>query len=167
MVLEIRTFDDPVLRRKSKAVTKIGPRIRALLDEMAETMYKAEGVGLAAPQVGISKRIIVVDVGEGLLELINPEVTVTEGRQAGTEGCLSLPGLIGEVVRAERATIEGQDRRGRKVWVEADGLLARALLHEIDHLDGVLFTDRALRVEKIEVDGDQETGKPGPGGEKP
>ncbi|MBE3563638.1 MAG: peptide deformylase [Hydrogenibacillus schlegelii] len=134
---------DPVLRQVARPVAKITPAIERLLDDLAETMYAADGVGLAAPQVGISKRIAVVDVGEGLIELINPEVLETSGEQDGPEGCLSIPGVFGDVIRPARVRVRAQNRRGEWFEVEGEGLLARALLHEIDHLNGVLFIDRA------------------------
>jgi len=145
-LLEIRTVGDPVLRRKAKPVRNVNRAVRALLDDMLATMYAADGVGLAAPQVGVSKRIIVIDVGDGPVEVINPEIVSAEGEESGTEGCLSVPGKAGEVRRAARVRVTGLDRTGRRVWHEAEGLFARAFQHEIDHLDGILFTDRADRV---------------------
>ncbi|HEY8448933.1 MAG TPA: methionyl-tRNA formyltransferase [Bacillota bacterium] len=138
-----------VLRRVAEPVRRITRSIARLLDDMLATMYAADGVGLAAPQVGVSKRIIVVDVGDGPIELINPELTRAEGSEVATEGCLSIPELVGEVERAARVVVTGLDRHGRKRWVEGEGLLARALQHEIDHLNGVLFTDRARRVFEV------------------
>lgn len=143
---EIRRVGDPVLRMKAREVRKIGPSLRELVDDMLETMYDAKGVGLAAPQVGVSKRIIVLDVGRGPLALFNPELIRSEGEIVGTEGCLSVPGLVGEVKRAARVMVTGLDREGRRIWVEGEDLLARALQHEIDHLEGVLFLDRALEI---------------------
>lgn len=144
-VFKIVTLGDPILREKARPVEKITPRIHRLLDNMAETMYAAPGVGLAAPQIGVSKRIIVVDVGEGLIELINPEILVAEGEEIGVEGCLSIPGVQGEVPRAAVVVVKGQDRYGQTKELKAQGLLARALQHEIDHLDGVLFIDKVVR----------------------
>lgn len=143
-VYKIVEIGDPILRQKARPVKKITPNILKLLDNMADTMYHAQGVGLAAPQIGVSKRVIVVDTGEGLLELINPEVLWEEGEQVGTEGCLSVPGVTREVKRALRVRVKGWDRHGKDIEVEGEKLLARALLHEIDHLNGVLFIDRAL-----------------------
>jgi peptide deformylase len=139
---------DPVLRQKAKPVTKITPNIHKLLDDMAETMYDAEGVGLAAPQIGILKRVIVMDVGDehGLIELINPEIIEREGEQFGPEGCLSIPGLLGDVRRAMKATVRGLDRNGNEVTITGTELLARCIQHEVDHLNGVLFTDLAENV---------------------
>ncbi|OUM87721.1 MAG: peptide deformylase [Bacillus thermozeamaize] len=132
---------DPILRQVSQEVRRITPNIHKLLDDMAETMYDAGGVGLAAVQVGVLKRVVVIDVGEGLIELINPVITSREGEQIGPEGCLSIPGLVGEVKRAMRCTVEALNRHGEPIVVEGEGYLARALQHEIDHLNGILFTD--------------------------
>lgn len=142
---------DEVLHKTAKTVTKITPNVQKLLDDMADTMYDAEGVGLAAPQVGILKRLIVVDADEehGLIKMINPEIVSTEGEQFGPEGCLSIPGLNGDVRRAETVTVRGLDREGKEITVTANGLLARAFQHEIDHLNGVLFTDIAEKLYDI------------------
>ncbi|MCL9660406.1 peptide deformylase [Paenibacillus hunanensis] len=139
---------DEVLHKKAKEITKITPNVQKLLTDMAETMYDADGVGLAAPQVGILKRAIVVDVGDehGLIELINPEIVASSGEQLGSEGCLSIPALNGEVRRAMEVTVKGLDRDGNEITITGRELLARALQHEIDHLNGVLFTDIAERV---------------------
>jgi len=134
---------DPILRETSKPVKEITPRIHKLLDDMAETMYEAEGVGLAAPQIAILKRVIVIDIGEGLIELINPEIIEKDGEQIGPEGCLSIPGVLGRVRRAEQVKVRALDRHGKEYVIEGTGLLARAFQHEIDHLNGVLFTDLA------------------------
>lgn len=143
--------DADVLRKKAKPVRHVNRHIRQLLDSLAVTMYAADGVGLAAPQVGISQRLLVVDAGDahGLIELVNPEVVEGNGEQTAMEGCLSIPGYTGEVTRAEKVRVRGLDRDGRERWVDGEGYLARALLHEIDHLDGVLFTDRATRVVEV------------------
>ena len=135
---------DDVLRKKSKPVEKIDKRILELLDDMAETMRHADGVGLAAPQVGILRRVVVIDVGEGLIELINPEIIETSGQQRGAEGCLSIPGVRGEVIRPEKVRVKALNRKGEQIEITGTGLLARALCHEIDHLDGVLFIDKAV-----------------------
>ncbi|PWW06212.1 peptide deformylase [Paenibacillus cellulosilyticus] len=139
---------DPVLREVAKEVTKFTPNLHKLLTDMAATMYDAEGVGLAAPQVGISKRVIVVDVGDerGLIEMVNPVITHSEGDQYGPEGCLSIPNLNGDVSRFNRVVVAGQDRNGNPFEVDAVGYLARAFQHEIDHLNGILFTDIAENV---------------------
>lgn len=137
---------DPILRQKSKPVPKITPNIHKLLDNMADTMYDARGVGLAAVQIGILKRVIIVDIGEEdgqLYELINPEIVQSSGEQIGPEGCLSIPGLNGDVKRFDHITIKGLNRDGEEVVIEAEGYLARAFQHEVDHLNGVLFTDIA------------------------
>lgn len=134
---------DPILRQKSKEVKEITPNILKLLDDMAETMYDAPGVGLAAVQVGILKRLVVIDVGDGLIELINPVIVSKEGEQTGPEGCLSIPGVTGEVTRAYKCTVEALNRHGEKIVIEGEGYLARAIQHEVDHLNGILFTDLA------------------------
>jgi peptide deformylase len=136
---------DPVLREEAKEVTKFNANLQKLLRDMADTMYDAEGVGLAAPQVGILKRAIVVDIGDdnGLIEMVNPEIVEREGEQLGPEGCLSIPGLSGDVRRAQRIKVKGFDRDGNVFTVEAADFLARAFQHEIDHLNGVLFIDIA------------------------
>jgi len=142
---------DPVLREVAKEVTKFNPNLQKLLKDMAETMYDAEGVGLAAPQIGILKRIIVVDVGDdnGLIEMVNPVIVEQDGEQIGPEGCLSIPHLNGEVRRADRVVVEGQNAAGEHFKVEASGFLARAFQHEVDHLNGILFTDIAESVYDI------------------
>jgi peptide deformylase len=140
---------DPVLRETAKPVAKINASIHKLLNDMAETMYDAHGVGLAAPQIGILKRVIVMDCGEeygGLIELINPEIISREGEQFGPEGCLSIPGLSGDVRRAEKCAVKGLDRDGNEIVVEGTELLARCIQHEVDHLNGILFTDLAESV---------------------
>ena len=147
-VLPIRREGDPVLKQHAKEVTKITKDIKKLLDDMAETMYEAEGVGLAAPQIGKSIRVVVIDVGHGIIELINPIIIAQEGLEKGTEGCLSIPGTYGEVCRSARVVVEAYDRSGRKIQIEGEGLLARALQHEIDHLEGILFVDRAEKLKR-------------------
>jgi len=135
---------DPTLRKKSRQVDNINDRILILIDDMIETMYKADGVGLAAPQVGVLKRIVVLDIGEGIIVLINPEIIEQKGEQIETEGCLSIPGISGEVKRPEHVKVRGLDRKGKIIEIQGSNLLARAICHEIDHLDGVLFTDRVV-----------------------
>lgn len=153
---------DPILRQKSKPVPKITPNIHKLLDNMADTMYDAQGVGLAAVQIGILKRVIIVDIGgqedeEGqLYELINPEIIASSGEQIGPEGCLSIPGLNGDVKRADHITIKGLDRDGHELVIHAEGYLARAFQHEIDHLNGILFTDIAETIYERELLTDDE-----------
>jgi peptide deformylase len=141
----IRKDGDEILRKRSKEINVINDRIVTLLKDMAETMYKSDGVGLAAPQVGILRRAIVIDVGEGLLELINPVIKKCQGEVIDIEGCLSVPGIFGEVPRPEAVVIEALNASGEKVVIEGKGLLARALCHEIDHLEGVLFKDKVIR----------------------
>ena len=142
----IKKNDDPVLREVSKPVKNINSNVIKLLEDMAETMYDAEGVGLAAPQVGILKRVVVIDIGEGLIEFINPEMIEKSGEQTGPEGCLSFPGLSGEVCRADYVKVKALDRHGAEFTIEAEGFLARALQHEIDHLNGVVFLDHADQI---------------------
>lgn len=141
MIRKIVAVPEPVLRETARPVKKISKEIRSLIKDMAETMYANNGVGLAAPQIGISKRIIVVDVGDGLLSLINPVIVAAAGKQRDIEGCLSIPGESGYVTRAEKVTVEGLNPGGQVIRVNAEGLLARALQHEIDHLNGILFID--------------------------
>ncbi|EPY10171.1 MULTISPECIES: peptide deformylase [Paenibacillus] len=146
---------DEVLHQIAKEVPKITPNIQKLLTDMADTMYHAEGVGLAAPQIGILKRVIVVDVGDehGLIEMVNPVILSAEGEQLGPEGCLSIPGINGDVLRHQKITVKGLDRNGREITVEAEDFLARAFQHEIDHLNGVLFTEIAERVYEVPREG--------------
>ncbi|MGI6128841.1 MAG: peptide deformylase [bacterium] len=142
--LHIRLFGDPVLRQKAQPVTKIDTELRRLLQSMATVMYEAEGVGLAAPQVGILERVVVIDVGDGLLALINPEIITKEGEEElGVEGCLSLPGIVGDVSRNNKVKVRALNIDGEELEIEGKGLLARAFQHELDHLDGVLFIDKA------------------------
>lgn len=153
LVLEIRKFGDPILRKQSFPLKRITKEMLTLADNMLETMYAAEGVGLAAPQVGIPVRLIVVDVGDGPMVLFNPRIVRSAGEATAREGCLSLPGVTGEVVRADRVTVEALGRNGQGVRrVEGEGLLARALQHEIDHLDGILFTDKATNIVEEQAD---------------
>jgi len=141
-VLEIVTYPAPILLNKAQPVSRVTRRVRRLARDMLETMYDAPGVGLAAPQVGVRQRVIVVDVAEEPIVLINPDITAAEGEQVGLEGCLSLPDLVGEVPRAEWVVARGLDRYGRPLTLEGEGLLARALQHEVDHLNGILFIAR-------------------------
>ena len=139
----IRIQGDELLGKRSREITEINERILTLLDDMAETMYKAEGVGLAAPQVGILRRYCIVDVGDGLVELINPVIIEKSGEQTADEGCLSIPGKYKPVSRPMKVTVRAQDRNGNTFTVSGEGLKARAFCHEIDHLDGILYIDRA------------------------
>ena len=139
----IRTLGDDVLRKRCKEVTSITPSVITLLNDMADTMYEANGVGLAAPQVGILKRIVVIDVGDGIVELINPVILEMKGEQTDEEGCLSLPERSAPVTRAMYTKVKAVNRDGYEFIIEGEGLMARALQHEIDHLDGILYIDRA------------------------
>ena len=145
-IRNIMIDDDPVLRRKARRVEKIDQRLLILLEDMAETMRKADGVGLAAPQVGVLKRVVVIETDEGILEMINPEIVETEGESIATEGCLSLPGRAGKVPRPGWVRAKYLDRDGNQMEIEADDLIARAICHETDHLNGVLFIDRAVEM---------------------
>ena len=139
---------DDTLRRKCKEQTKFDRHLAQLLDDMADTMYAAEGVGLAAPQVGVLRRVAVIDISEDhsdLLELVNPVITAQSGTQCGREGCLSLPGRQAVVTRPDKVTVQAFDRNGEPFEVEAEGFLARAVCHELDHLDGVLYIDKMDR----------------------
>ena len=142
----IRENGDPVLRKKARAVEMVDNKVKILVDDMVETMYDADGVGLAAPQIGILKRIIVVDIYDetGVKVLINPEIIESKGEQIEIEGCLSVPGESGTVKRPAFVKVKGLNREGVEVIYEADDLLARAFCHEIDHLNGVLFIDKVI-----------------------
>jgi peptide deformylase len=158
-VLPILTQEAPILRQKAKRVGRVDDSIRKLIDDMVETMIAAPGVGLAAPQVGVGLRVIVFKTDQNLHVLVNPEMVKREGEQVGMEGCLSVPGYVGEVKRALRVVARGLNRQGKPVRVKGDGLLARAIQHEIDHLDGILFTDRLTRLEtlrKVEPEKEEE-----------
>ncbi len=144
--LQIMIAGDPVLRDVAKPVERIDKKLHRLLKDMAETMYAADGVGLAAPQVGVSKRVVVIDVGDGLYELINPVIVKKEGQVLGSEGCLSVPDYEGEVERAEYVECEFTDKTGQRMLLSASGLLAICIQHELDHLDGVLFIDKAKTI---------------------
>lgn len=141
-IRQVRTDEDPILRKKSKPVKKITPGTLMLLDDMKDTMEVEYGVGLAAPQVGSLRRIFIVDVGEGLMEFINPEIIEESGEQIGSEGCLSVPGKSGIVCRANHVKIKALNRDGEEFIVEGQELMARAMLHELDHLEGTLFIDK-------------------------
>jgi peptide deformylase len=152
-ILEIRTYPDPILAQKAKPIENIDDSIRCLLDDMAETMYAAPGVGLAAPQVGVSLRAIVADAsprveGEKLIKLVNPIVTFAEGSSVCEEGCLSVPGFEASVTRSEKVVIEGYNENGKPIKIETDTFLATVLQHEIDHLEGILFIDHLGRLKR-------------------
>ncbi|MHB9134651.1 MAG: peptide deformylase [Armatimonadota bacterium] len=144
MPLLIVEYPVPVLRKRTAPVERITPELQEFLREMGDMMYAANGVGLAAPQVGIALRMIVVDAGNGLQMLINPQIISREGSQTGPEGCLSLPGLFGDVTRAQHVVVRAVNLRGKKITLSGDDLWARAMQHEIDHLDGILFTDKVI-----------------------
>ena len=144
-IRKIVEIGDEKLRKQCKPVEKFDLRLRILLKDMADTMYKANGVGLAAPQVGILKRVVVVDIGEGLIEMVNPEIIHFEGEQSGPEGCLSIPGRSGVVTRPNVVTVRFLDRNGDEYEATAEGFLARAFCHELDHLDGVMYVDKMDR----------------------
>ncbi len=137
---------DDVLRKTARPVIEFNKRLHILLDDMAETMYETNGVGLAANQVGVLRRVVVIDVGDGLIELVNPEITEKSGNQQEVEGCLSSPGEYGITSRPMKVTVEAFDRFGNEVKYEGEGLLARAFCHELDHLDGILFKDNVVRM---------------------
>jgi len=150
-MLEVRLLGDPVLRQRADEVEQFDDELRRLAEDMLETMYESEGIGLAGPQVGVLKRLFVMDVREEDSEarvVVNPVVVEAEGAERGEEGCLSLPGLIGTVERAARIVMEAQDLDGNPVRIEASGLTARCMLHETDHLDGILFIDRLSPIKR-------------------
>lgn len=142
-IRNIRKDGDEILRKISKPVEKMTPRLEELIDDMIETMKHADGVGLAAPQVGVLRRIIVLDIDEKEYVLINPEIVQEDGQQCGQEGCLSIPGIYMNVTRPNRVEVKALDREMKEITIEGTGLLARALCHEIDHLNGILFRDIA------------------------
>ena len=140
----VKLGEDDVLRKRARKVEKFDKRLHVLLDDMADTMYEADGAGLAAPQVGILKRVVVIDVGEGLIELVNPEIIASEGTQMCIEGCLSVPGKRGRVERPALVRVHAQDRDGNHIELEGEEFLANALCHELDHLDGIVYVDKML-----------------------
>ena len=143
-IRQIRYEDDEILRKKSRIVDKIDDRIRVLAEDLIDTMREEDGVGLAAPQVGVLKRVVVVDIGEGPITLINPEIVSEEGEDIDDEGCLSVPGKSGKVMRPKKVKVRFTDIDGQEQEVEGEDLLARAFCHEIDHLEGILYTDKVL-----------------------
>lgn len=159
---KIVKIGDNKLRKICKPVENFDRRLKILLEDMADTMYDANGVGLAAPQVGILRRAVVIDVGDGLVELVNPVIVESDGQQSGPEGCLSIPGRSGVVTRPNHVKVQAQDAEGNPVELEAQEFFARAVCHELDHLDGVLYVDKMDREilegdEEYEpVDGDEE-----------
>jgi len=148
-ILEINEYGEPVLREKALPVKEVTPEILNIIKDMAETMYADSGVGLAAPQVGVSKRIIIIDGEEdGLIVLINPMIVKSEGEVVAEEGCLSVPGIYSQVKRSSKVTVKALNENGDPIEITKEGLAARALQHEIDHLDGILFIDRIGRMER-------------------
>jgi peptide deformylase len=163
-IRKIVTLPDPVLRKKARKITEFGPELQTLIDDMVETMREAPGVGLAAPQVGISSRLIVVEFGDEededaprkLYVVVNPEIVRTDSETvSGVEGCLSIPQLVGNVERFDSVTVRGSNRRGQPLKIKAKGWLARIFQHEIDHLEGILFVDRTDEVWKVEQEAAQ------------
>ena len=156
-IFKIRTNGDPILRRKCKPVERVDQKVRDIFDRMLETMYAAPGVGLAAPQVGISRRLIVIDVGDGPIKLANPKVTfLSDEEELGMEGCLSYPGLEGEVWRCSKVRLSGLDENGQRVSYEGEGLFARCAQHECDHLDGRVYIDIAENVHPVTANPEEE-----------
>ncbi len=149
-IRKIRTEEDPILRKKSREVEKFDDRLFELLDDMAETMYAADGVGLAAVQVGVLRRVVIVDIGEGLMELINPEIIEIDGVQCDVEGCLSLPGKQAYTMRPMTVKVKAQNRDGNWCIYKGSELKAKAFCHEIDHLDGILYVDKIATQQEID-----------------
>lgn len=141
----IRVKGDEILRKRSREISEINDRVLTLIQDMKDTMYHAEGVGLAAPQIGILKRIVVIDVGNGPIVLINPEIVNVQGSQIDLEGCLSIPEVQGKVERPQKVTVKALNEKGEMFELEGEGLLARAFCHEIDHLNGTLFIDKTIK----------------------
>ena len=150
---KIVTLEDPVLRKTSRKVDKFDKRLWDLLDDMKDTLYNANGAGLAAVQVGVLRRVVVIDVGDGYIELVNPEITErSDETQEETEGCLSIPGEYGITVRPQWVKVKAQNREGKWVVYKGEGLKARCFCHELDHLDGILYIDNAVEMYEDEVD---------------
>ena len=154
---KIITAENPILRQKAKKVHRFDPSLQRLVDDMFETMHEANGVGLAAPQIALSIRLFVAEYEDHKVAVFNPEIVKAEGEETGTEGCLSIPGYVGENIRrATKILVKGQDLRGKPIRIPAEGWFARVLQHEIDHLDGVLFLDRLDRPEDLREVGEDE-----------
>ena len=154
-IRQIRIAGDPILTKVCKEVKEVTPMIKTLIEDMLDTMYEANGVGLAAPQVGILRRIAVIDIGEGPIILINPEIIKQEGEQTGDEACLSLPGKSGEVTRPNHVVVRAFDADMKEYEIEADELLARAFCHEIEHLDGHMYMERVIgEIHDAQLDGE-------------
>lgn len=147
---KIRLEEDPILRKKSREVDKIDERIKILLDDMVDTMNNVNGIGLAGPQVGILRRVIIIDIGDGPIKLINPEFIDSEGEQIEVEGCLSIPDVAGTVKRPNWVKVKYLDIDGEEQVMEGEGLMARVLCHEIDHLEGILYTDKVIEYVDLE-----------------
>lgn len=145
----IRLDSDPILRKKSRHIDEINDRTLELLDDLVDTMVEAEGVGLAAPQIGVLRRAVVVDVGDGPIKMVNPVIVSDDGEEIQPEGCLSVPGYTGLVERPLKISVKYTDEKGEEVILEAEELLARAICHEIDHLEGILYTDKATDIQRI------------------
>ncbi len=158
-ISDIVLYGDPILRANAEEIGDFNDDIKDLIEGMCVTLVEAHGYGLAGPQVGVSKRIFVYDIGEGPHALVNPKILKSSGEEIATEGCLSIPGLQGDVARAERVVVIGIDESGEKVKIKAQGLLARVFQHEIDHLDGIVFVDKAdpETLETIPIDDDEES----------
>lgn len=153
---QIRIDGDPILRKESRPVKKITDRINILLEDMLETMEEEEGVGLAAPQIGILRRIVVIDIGEGPIKMINPEIYDNSGEDIGPEGCLSVPGKAGTVERPTEIKVRYRDENFEEQDLEAEGFLARVICHEVDHLNGVLYTDKVIDYIDLETEEEKE-----------
>ena len=145
---EIIIYPDPVIKKKSKSVEEVNDEIKQLIDDMTETMYASRGVGLAAVQIGVLKRVIVVNIGEGLIAVVNPEILESEGESQMEEGCLCLPGVLIDVKRSEKVKVKGLNEKGEEVIIDAEGLLARAFQHEVDHLKGILIIDKVSKIKR-------------------
>ncbi len=150
-IRKIVTSEDPILRKTSRPVERFNEKLWQLLDDMKDTMYKSEGVGLAAVQVGFLRRAVVIDVGDGFIELLNPEIVECSGEEISDEGCLSVPGESGKVKRPEYVKVKAQNRNGAWRTFEGTGLKARCFCHEIDHLDGILYTDKVIKENAEEI----------------
>ncbi|QLY81825.1 peptide deformylase [Clostridium intestinale] len=147
---QIRTFDDEILRKKSRMVEVVDDRIRQILNDMADTMYNAENCGgLAAPQIGILKRLVVIDMGNGLIKLVNPQIIEKQGTQEVVEGCLSIPNKWGKLIRPEKVIVQALNENGEEITLTGTGDLAKCFCHEIDHLEGILFTDLVIEYLKL------------------
>lgn len=156
---KIRLEGDPILRKKSRPVEEMTDRIKTLLEDMVETMNHEDGVGLAAPQVGVLRRIVIIDIGEGPIKIINPEFIETEGKYIDVEGCLSIPNKAGTVERPERVKIKYLNENWEESILEGTGLLAKAICHEIDHLDGILYTDKVIEYIDLTANEEEEEGE--------